>query len=182
MSKPLYFIAILPPVELRARVLELKLEMKRRFAAGHALKSPAHITLQMPFRLEEEKEGELCKMLQRFVRWQFAFEVQLCGFDCFPPRVIFLKVTDHCDFIPLRHSLKKNLIESAFIPEPEKQFPFHPHMTIATRDLTETAFKEAWPEYAQRRFYAEFRAQSLYLLKHNGRHWDIFSEFLFEGK
>lgn len=80
-ADPLYFIALVPPLELRARIEALKEEMHRRFGARHALKAPAHLTLQMPFRHSPEQEQEL--------------------------------------------------------------LAFHPHITIATRDLAEPAFKTA---------------------------------------
>jgi 2'-5' RNA ligase len=182
MPKQLYFIAILPPENLRAQVRELKLEMKRRFSAGHALKSPAHITLQMPFRLEADREAELCRVLDLFARPKSAFSVRIQGFDCFPPRVIFIRVVEHPPFIPLQRSLKTVLIESGIIPQPPEEYPFHPHMTIATRDLSPEAFKRAWPEYRDRAFTAEFQIGSIFLLKHNGSHWEVFRQFAFGAK
>jgi hypothetical protein len=53
-------------------------------------------------------------------------------------------------------------------------------MTIATRDLTEKAFEKAWPEYRPRIFQAGFIVKSLFLLKHNGKFWEINREFLFK--
>ena len=55
----------------------------------------------------------------------------------------------------------------------------HPHMTIATRDLSEEAFEQAWPQYESKEFNASFEAKSLFLLKHNGQHWNIYKEFCF---
>ena len=106
----------------------------------------------------------------------------LDGFDCFSPRVIFLRITDHQLLIPLEAALKKTLITSGIIPEPPRVFPFHPHMTIATRDLKPESFEKAWPEYRERSFRAEMHIQSLFLLKHNGRHWEVFGEFGFGRK
>jgi len=182
MSQQLYFIALLPAEELRAEVRELKLEMQRRYGSGHALKSPAHITLQMPFRWDEQQENALCDLLRSFAAGQTSFSTMLDGFDCFSPSVIFLRIVDHEPLSPLQVALKKALIESGFIPEPPKAFPFHPHMTIATRDLTPEAFEKAWPKYRDRSFKAEICIQSLFLLKHNGRHWEVFREFEFGGK
>ena len=46
----LYFIALIPGKELKEKVRAVKERMKADYNAGHALKSPAHITLQMPFK------------------------------------------------------------------------------------------------------------------------------------
>ena len=176
VAKELYFIAVLPPIDLREKVRNLKLEMQRRFQAGHALKSPAHITLQMPFRLEEKREAELYRVLDNFAGQQPVFSVQIRGFDCFPPRVIFLRVVDHHPFVALQKALKTVLIENEMIPRPSGDHRFHPHMTIATRDLDKSAFEEAWPEFKVRPFNAGFTVRSLCLLKHNGSYWDIYRQ------
>jgi len=58
----------------------------------------------------------------------------------------------------------------------------HPHMTIATRDLSKKMFHKAWPEFKDREFKASFTADSLHLLKHSGKQWEFFREFSFEGE
>ena len=181
MPRALYYIAVVPPERIRKEVKELKLEMKKRYGAAHALKSPAHITLQMPFRWEPEQQYILCELLREFAANQKAFTVQLNGFDCFAPRVIFLKVEDHKPFLPFQSSLQTVLMASGIISEPARYQPFHPHMTIATRDLSPEAFEKAWPEYREKSFEGAFQVQSIFLLKHNGRHWDILDEFSFPG-
>jgi 2'-5' RNA ligase len=54
-----------------------------------------------------------------------------------------------------------------------------PHVTVATRDLTKEAFNEAWPVFQDEEFSESFDVHSIYLLKHNGRNWDILEEFPF---
>lgn len=180
MSKQLYFIAVVPPADLRSEVKVLKEEMQQRFGAGHALKSPAHITLQMPFRWEEVKESALIDLLQHFASSQKPFSLRLMGFDAFAPRVIFLRVMEHKPFLPLKADLQDTLLKSGMISSKSQYHPFHPHMTIATRDLSSESFELAWPEYSDRKFEAGFRVNSLCLLKHNGRDWDILREFAFK--
>lgn len=176
----LYFIAIIPCPELREQVRLLKEEMKGRFHAKHALKSPAHITLQMPFKRNEEDESLLIKELENFATKQNLYSVELKGFGCFSPRVIFVKVKDHKPITVLYSNLKNVLTDELSFKENEVSNKIYPHMTIATRDLTEDAFLKAWPEYEQRKFNASFTVNSLFLLKHNGKCWDIYKEFLFQ--
>ena len=181
VKKSLYLIALVPEVELRSRIRSLKEEMKHRFGASHALKSPAHITLQMPFRRPESFESEMTKALESFALRQACFELPLNGFDCFPPRVLFVKVAHQGAVIELHRQLQDTLEKELRLSIQERGARFHPHMTIATRDLTEEAFLEAWPEFSRRSFDAVFPVRSLFLLKHNGKAWEVYREFLFQG-
>jgi 2'-5' RNA ligase len=180
-EKSLYLIALVPDADLRSRIRSLKEEMKQRFGAKHALKSPAHITLQMPFRRPASFESELFESLESLAHRQGVFELPLKGFDCFPPRVLFVKVENQEAVRKLHRQLQKILKEALGFGELERRFRFHPHMTIATRDLTQEAFQEAWPEFAKRGFEALFQVKSLFLLKHNGKTWDCYREFPFGG-
>jgi len=80
MSTDLYLIALIPPEELKEQVRILKTEMRERFNASHALKAPAHITLQMPFRREPEFEERLIPELEQFSGTIQPFPVQIDGF------------------------------------------------------------------------------------------------------
>ncbi|MFM7858912.1 MAG: 2'-5' RNA ligase family protein, partial [Flammeovirgaceae bacterium] len=55
--------------------------------------------------------------------------------------------------------------------------PFQPHVTIAFRDLRKPMFERAWEEFKHRNFKAEFTVDSIALLKHNGKHWNVIMEF-----
>jgi len=177
----LYFIALIPHLELREQIKAFKEEMKEQFDAKHALKSPAHITMQMPFRASDEFELILINSLREFASNQNAFKVQLSGFDCFAPRVIFVKVADHEPIVSLHSDFKKIFKEKIELKETVLTQKIHPHMTIATRDLSEKAFKKAWCLFNEREFEASFLCKSLFLLKHNGRFWDIYREFHFNS-
>ena len=181
MSKQLYLIALVPHVKLRDDVRELKLEMKERFNASHALKAPAHITLQMPFRRDEEFEEILTAGLDSFAADQQPFEIEINGFDAFPPRVLYLKIGNHSPVVDLHSDLQPVLRENLGLSDKEIMDRFHPHLTIATRDLSKKMFNKAWPEFKERKFRASFTADRLHLLKHNGKNWDLYREFLFDN-
>lgn len=179
MSKQLYLIALVPHEKLRDDIRELKLEMKKRFNASHALKAPAHITLQMPFRRDEEFEETLTTGLDSFTAGQQPFEIEINGFDAFPPHVLFLKIDNHGPVVELHSDLQPVLRENLGLSDKEIMDRFHPHLTIATRDLSKKMFHKAWPEFKERKFRATFTADSLHLLKHNGKNWEPYREFGF---
>lgn len=182
MDQKLYFIAMVPPPDIRGRVRELKEELKNRFGVRHALKSPAHITLQMPFRRDPAEEAAISGVLEEFATEQFSFPVDLYGFDSFPPRVIFVKVKNHEPIKRLYESLQVALSDRLNFTEREISHKFHPHMTIATRDLSEDLYYRVWPEYESRTFEASFTARGICLLKHNGKFWEVYREFGFTQK
>jgi 2'-5' RNA ligase len=177
----LYFIAILPPLELRQRVFDIKEDMKERFGARHALKSPAHITLQKPFRRFAEEEAGIADALKMFAGSEHLFSIVLDGFGCFAPRVIFIKVTDTEPVVSLHARLREMLLVQLHFTPGEIMKDVQPHITIATRDLTPEAFRDAWPEKKEEHFSGTFAVRSICLLKHNGRNWDILEEFPFEN-
>lgn len=169
----LYFIAILPPEEISNHVIAIKQEFADRFDSKHALKLPAHITLQPPFFMKMQDEENFKKILADFFIHYSSFDIQCKNFGCFDNKnnpVIFI--------LPLENEIMngtyKNLM--LFLRKlgfSEKQTPlkFHPHMTVAYRDLSPENFRQAWPEFSQRNFEAAFHVDNIFLLKHNGKKW-----------
>ncbi|HBW56742.1 MAG TPA: 2'-5' RNA ligase, partial [Oscillatoriales bacterium UBA8482] len=76
----------------------------------------------------------------------------------------------------LSNSLKQQL---NIVHQVSKKHPFSPHVTVAFKDLSQTAFETAWVEFAQRPIYFEFTVPQLTLLIHNGQTWNIKTEFPF---
>ncbi|MFB6342854.1 2'-5' RNA ligase family protein [Saccharicrinis sp. FJH62] len=176
----LYFIAVIPDEILMEKVKNMKREIQQRFNAKHALKSPAHITLQMPFKRNEEFEHELEEVLKNFATKQSSFKLHLKNLGCFKPRVIYIDVENPSPLQHLHAGLKKQLITKLSFDQKEVTQNVTPHMTLATRDLDAKEFYKAWPEYEKRTFNAEFNIESIFLLKHNGKFWDIYREFVFQ--
>jgi 2'-5' RNA ligase len=175
----LYFIALVPYRELREEMRKIKERMKSEYGAGHALKSPAHITLQMPFKRSSEDETLISETLRRFVTGEKSFTVDLDGFGAFAPRVIFIKISEPEPVRALHSRLREVLMTELQFSPAEIMKDVQPHITVATRDLTKEAFSEAWPELQKEVFKASFDVRSICLLKHNGRNWDILEEFPF---
>jgi 2'-5' RNA ligase len=177
----LYFIALVPGKELRERVRKIKEMMKAGYNAGHALKSPAHITLQMPFRRKTDEELTILTALGRFAAGEAPFDLDLDGFGCFAPRVIFIRLVNPEPVIGLHRRLKTVLLDSAGFTDSEIMKSVQPHMTVATRDLARQAFAEAWTEYQDEEFAGSFNVNSIFLLKHNGSSWEMYRELPFRA-
>ncbi len=174
----LYFIAVLPNPYLQQRIKNIKEELREQYDVEKALKLPAHITLQIPFRFPEEEEESLISSLASFAEDQKMFSVNLTGFGSFPPRVIFIEVENKKPLKLLQKRLQL-MMENFLLPDKNnKEKAFHPHITVATRDLDKETYRKAWPVFQKRHFEATFLAQSLVLFKHNGKTWDLHREFL----
>lgn len=178
-EKLLYFIALIPYDELRREIRAIKERMKSLYGAGHALKSPAHITLQMPFKRSFADEAGISETLERFALQEHPFRIDLEGYGSFPPRVIYIRVSNPEPVRSLHTRLRELLVDSLGFEQHEVMEDLQPHITVATRDLSKTAFREAWPALQEEEFTGGFRAESIFLLKHNGHYWDILREFPF---
>ncbi len=177
----LYFIALIPHLSLRQEIKLIKEEVKLNFNAQHALKSPAHITLQMPFRKAQNEEKQLTAELVNFATIQKSFYVNLSGFGCFLPRVIYINIEDHKPIRVIYEKLNYILLNQLGFEAKEVNQQIYPHITIAIRDLSKEMFYKAWSDFKDRKFDNSFEVKSLFLLKHNGKNWDIFKEFPFDG-
>lgn len=174
----LYFIAFIPPAPIYDQALEQKLYFKEKYNSKASLNSPPHITLHMPFRWKEAKEAELSEKIETFVKNFDPIKVCLDNFSSFAPRVIFMNVvkSEALDFFQksIHKFCKKelNLFNANY-----KEQPFHPHLTLAFRDLKKPNFKLAWEEFQNKEYKAEFIADKITLLKHTGKIWQVFKEF-----
>ncbi len=170
---------MLPDIKLREKIRAIKEEFSRDYSASHALKSPAHITLQMPFKRTHDHEPLMTNALKEFSAGEKPFMVELDGFGAFAPRVIFIKIREHQPVAGLHSRLRDVLLAQMEFSQGEVVNEVHPHITLATRDLSRDSFGQAWPLFENRKFTGSFAVNSIFLMKHNGRNWDIFREFTF---
>jgi 2'-5' RNA ligase len=181
-TQKLYFIAVVPQEDIRSEVTGFKHYIAEHFNSRHSLKSPPHITLQMPFKWKEEKENKLVKFLGDFSSTQIPFEVALKNFSAFPKRVIYIDIVKNEYLEKLYFNLSSAIRkELKIINDSYKNQGFTPHMTIAHRDLKPAAFDMAWAEFKEKPFDKKFLVDHICLLKHNGKSWDIFERFSFYG-
>ncbi|THU41006.1 RNA 2',3'-cyclic phosphodiesterase [Niastella caeni] len=173
----LYFIAIVTPETINQQVLEWKNYMLQQFNCKVALKSPAHITLIPPFQMPDSAQQEMKDHLQSFAAGKESFSIQLKNFAAFKPRVIYVNVLPNDPLKELRTQLETTLLKSRRFPVKKEDRPFHPHVTIANRDLTKEDFPQAWQHFQSIAYEATFTADAISLLRHNGKIWEIVASF-----
>ena len=69
---------------------------------------------------------------------------------------------------------KGNVFNEAY-----KNQAFHPHVTIAFRDLKRAIFVEAWDFFQTQSFDRQFSVNGISLLKHDGVQWEETEVFHF---
>lgn len=174
MSESLFFIAVLPPDKIQEEITGFKHEITEKYESKHALRSPPHITLHMPFKWKDKRYGELIDVMTTLNSDLESFEVQLKDFGFFEPRVVFVDVVKNKRLNELQENVvdacrKKLKLNNANY----KNRPFHPHITIGFRDLKKRMFYEAKKEFEARDFSCVLRVEEISLLKHDGRKWDV---------
>jgi 2'-5' RNA ligase len=174
---PLYFIAWVAESPVQEEVTGLKRQVETQFGSRHALKAPAHITLLPPFRADAQKIGTVIDRLQEICVEFRPFSMVLDGIDTFDPRVIFIAVDQDHSLHALYRRLERNLLPIVTNGK-KKQFqrPFHPHMTIANRDLTEQMFYQAREFFIDLEYQREVTVSAVTILRHDGRTWDEWRE------
>lgn len=169
-----YFIAIVPPEPLLSQIQELKTSIFETYDTKGALRSPGHITLHMPFIWEEEKEEKLISTLQNF-SFEKEFQITLSDFSCFEPRVIFINVQENEFLFQLQQQLVKYCKQNLqLFNQSDDMRGFHPHVTIAFRDLKKPLFYKMWEVYKNKTFEASFNCKNICLLKHLDDRWEVY--------
>ena len=147
--------------------------MRQQYHCTVGLKSPAHITLVPPFWMEEEREIELLQQVDTISRNLNLFTIKTKNFSAFKPRTIFIDVEKKEELNEVKEIVDTFFKLNAFCKIKIDDRPFHPHITIATRDLFKKSFYEAWPIFEKEKFEEEWQANGLSVLRHNKKNWDV---------
>ncbi|RYD68897.1 MAG: 2'-5' RNA ligase family protein, partial [Sphingobacteriales bacterium] len=143
----LYLTAILPPQELSEEIDEIRKELSEKYQVFAALKPPVHITLYRPLDIESKQESHLIKLLKPVGHLHKPFTQELENFDSFNNKTLFV----HCVKQPLLNSLQKDISAVMYknnidVPDVKSNNRFHPHITIAYRDVKPETFIPLWDE------------------------------------
>ena len=166
----MYFLAAVAPAHVNEQVLKWKHYMRDHYRCTVALKSPAHITLIPPFWMNAELEDKLMSDVDAFAAQHHNFYIQLKNFDAFKPRVIFIGVEKNEPLTELKLALEDHLKK---YPIKKETRPFHPHLTIANRDLMKKDFAPAFAHFKKIEYDVKFPATAISLLRHNGTEWEV---------
>lgn len=166
----LYFIGILPPPTLQNEVTKLKYECRDKYHSSHALNAPPHLTIIPPFKCSSAEVENVVNELTLFSSSVQPFDLLLNGFGAFAPRVIYIHVEPSSILAFLQGQLQVKLSRTFSFCQAHTR-PYHPHVTIAFKDLTPKYFEIAWPNFRSRAFSETFQCSELTLLVYNHHYW-----------
>lgn len=173
-------MALLPPPSLREEIQKLQLVFRDKYDSSHALKSPPHITLLNPFRLEKSSAEKAMKLLKNISQLTLPFSVKLRDFSTFKPHTIFIDVKKSRPLIELQQKLESTARDHSNIFNYNyRKRSYHPHLSLAFRDLSEPDFERAWQVFRTKKFKADFKTKAFILLKHDGQQWQVDQTFNF---
>ncbi len=179
-GRRLYFIAWVLPEPLQSEITDFKELADELFYSRHALKSPAHITFIPPFYASEEEVDDLTGSLTELLKRENPIWVEFNGFDKFGRRVIFVNVTENPALVKFQKRLYnwfKQNYQGKLKPN-----RFHPHATVAFRDLQEEFFDDAWSFFSQMDYEDRAVMNEIHILKHENKKWRVIKRLPLTGK
>jgi len=172
-----YFIGIVPSGEIQENATKLKHEVKELFNSKYSLKSPAHVTLKMPFLWNEAKEDKLKDKLSLFFRDKNPFPLSFKGIGRFGRRVIYIRVVEQPELIDLQSDLSAFCKRELKFQQELSDQAYHPHMTICFKDLKDKHFDDCLTYLKGRGFKDTMIVQEVALLKKVDFKWQILFKF-----
>jgi 2'-5' RNA ligase len=175
-----YFIALLPPPEIATELETHKIYCAEKFNSKASLRSPAHLTLIMPFLWKEKKESMLTEKLSAFCASENPFAVTLENFASFTPRVIYAQVLADEALLGFQQRLARYVKQTFYLLHPNRyDLPWHPHITIAFRDLKKEVFPLAHTHFQKQKLNCSWVVKQAVLLKQNNKVWIPHAQFNF---
>lgn len=160
-----YFFAIVLPEPAQTAFESIKQELFDRYGLKGALRSPAHITLHMPFEWPDHKIDKLFAAFEQMEQ-PAPFDIEIRDFAFFEPRVVFGAVI----LTEMLEKLQKNVVflaktKCGLLNEAENKRGFHPHVTVAFRDLKKPVFYQLKSDFEKRSIHFTFPYQGVSLMK-----------------
>jgi len=151
------------------------------FGSKHALQTPPHITIIPPIAIPADEESIIRKLAEKISQLSKPFTLEINGYGSFRPRVVFMRVLDSALLTKLHFDWRKELNQA--LPHTLDKYPerpYHPHMTLAHRDVTPIQFKNIWNHYRDLEYKTEFEVTGFWILKHNQSGWQKEIDFNFK--
>lgn len=172
-----YFIAIVPEGGIQEKATALKLQLKEKFNLKYALRSPAHVTLKMPFLWNEAKEDRLRSELGLFFQRQLPFHLRIKGIGKFSERVIYIKISESEELRRLQNELVMMCKTQLNLTQELSDYAYHPHMTVAFKDVKKGRFEEYLEFVKSNSFSGQMTVDQIALLKRENGRWAVLQSF-----
>ena len=166
-----YFIAIIPEDPLFGELETMKTKASQLVQTKAAFRSPAHITLHLPFLFNSKDESIIEESISSQLLNQDPFFIQCNNFNHFGDKVIFVDVLTNESLNDLQKKVILAMKKLQIFNQLESGFAFHPHFTIAFRDLNKEKFKILWDYFSSKKINDKFLVNQVHLLKFLNNKW-----------
>jgi 2'-5' RNA ligase len=173
----MYFLAITPSETVSKKVIEIQQDIASRFQSQASLKIMPHITLKAPFRFPENEHESVLDWFSNLPVSMEPFRIELKNFGAFPNRnkpVLFISPEPGPELMSLQKQIIGSYQESFPLEKMMNyEVDYHPHLTVAFRDLQPASFEQAWAEFKEKEFNESFQVSHFHLLQHQVKQWQI---------
>ena len=174
MQRILKLIAVMPPEPVFSEIIRKQQYIADSWGPRHALRTPPHITLIPPISLTSGEAGWLYGMAEALSGMFPPFKITLKDYGSFKPRVIFINLLSS----PPLKDLQETWFEAVqakmpIVLEKYPDRPFHPHLTLAHKDVTRPQFEQIWRFYETKKYDAIFPVNEFCILMHNEEGWVV---------
>ena len=179
----LKLIAIVLPEPLFSVVREQQHYIAENWKSMHALRTPPHITIIPPLALTPVEIIKLQEMAREIASKCNPFRLSVNEYGAFKPRVIFMKP----DVPPGLSYLFKNWRDALLktIPHVLEKYPdrpYHPHITLAHRDVDRQRFDEMWKYFKNKKIEMSIEINQCCILTHSKEGWQIETTYFLNSK
>lgn len=179
---PLKLIAILVPEPIRSQVVAEQHHIAIEWGPKHALRTPPHLTIIPPLSVDDKTDEILRDIAITVVQRTTPFNLQLHGYGAFKPRVVFIQPGESDALQDLYRQWRVLLERST--PQLLRKYPdrpYHPHLTLAHRDVAPEQFRPMWNHYKDKSFEASFDVSGFWILNNTTSGWEPETEFQFSA-
>ena len=181
MAPLIKLIAIIPPEPVFSEIKQQQNLIAKTWGPKHALRTPPHITIIPPVALKAEEVPMVHNMAAAIAQMFTPFEIVLRNFGAFPPRVVFIRPEKSLVLESLQATLENALKQKLpHLLDNYPQRPYHPHVTLAHKDVRREQFEKMWVHYATKTYQATFNVTSFCILDHTADGWVVEQTFVLQ--
>lgn len=178
MEKNLKLIAILPQEPYFSEIRKEQEYIATTWGPVYALRTPPHITIVPPVSLTSSEVGWLFGMAGALSGSLHSFNMELHDYGSFKPRVIFINTIINKQLHEMYDLWHQSLLaKMPHVLDKYPDRPYHPHLTLAHKDVTTQQFDRIWRYYDNKKYRVSFRADHFCILNHTENGWVVEKRF-----
>lgn len=169
-----HFIGVLLPEDITLTLEDCRRYMNQAYGCKSGHKTPIHVTLVPPFALQEEfSTRDLVSAIEKYVLPQnLGFLAHIENFDAFGDRTIFANVISSEKWTKLRDETVKAILKTCPGCTKNDQRSFHPHGTIANRDIPFGVMTKALETMNELNLVEDFPVDNITIFERQGFCWE----------